>query len=139
MVYGEPGSTYWPVLWGPAFALLGLGIEALTGPVHLLGWLLAAVVLAALTLVWVRARRTVCSVELTADTLRQGRESLPVSRIKEVAEVEDPLGARVLGGGFLPPKSTTGLPVRLDDDSLVLAWAKDDDALRDALRGLLDA
>jgi len=136
-LYRESGSSYWPVLWGPAFALAGLGVEWLSGSVHVLAWALAGIGLAGMAAVWVQARRGLCRVELTADFLMQGRERLPVARIREVDDVGLPIGARVLGGGWLPPKGAVGVPVRLDDGSVVLAWAKDDDALRAALRALL--
>ncbi|AHI01700.1 hypothetical protein [Kutzneria albida] len=136
-VYAEPGSSYWPVLWGPVFALLGLAVEALSGPVHPLGWSLAGLGLAAAAAMWVRARRSVCSVSLTAESLRQGKEELPVARIAEVLDGEESLGARVLGGGWLAPKGTTGVPLRLEDESVVLAWARDAGALREALTGLI--
>ena len=55
--YAEPGSSFWPVLWAPGFALLGLGVEAMTGTVHVLGWALAAVLLAGVWALWVVRRR----------------------------------------------------------------------------------
>ncbi len=135
--YAELGSTWWPVAWGPVFALVGAVLEALTGPVHVLGWLVVGVALAILTIVWVQARRRVCSVRLTHDTLYLGREGLPVARIAEFEEVGAPLGARVLGGGWTVPKRFAELPLRLRDDTVVLAWAKNPDALRAALRPLV--
>ena len=135
--YAELGSTWWPVLWGPIFAFVGAGLEALTGPVHVLGWLLVGLALAVLATVWVQARRRVCSVRLTGDTLYQGREGLPVERIAEIEDVGSPLGARVLGGGWTVPRKFAELPLRLRDDSVVLAWAKNPDALRAALQPLL--
>lgn len=135
--YAEIGSTWWPVAWGPIFALAGAGLEALAGPVHVIGWLVVGIALAVGATVWVQARRRVCSVRLTDDTLYQGREGLPVSRIAEIEDVGSPLGARVLGGGWTVPKRFVELPLRLRDDSVVLAWAKDPDALRAALRPLV--
>ncbi|HEX3783875.1 MAG TPA: hypothetical protein VHX38_29785 [Pseudonocardiaceae bacterium] len=135
--YAEIGSTWWPVAWGPIFALAGAGLEALTGPVHVLGWLVVGLALAIGAIVWVQARRRVCSVRLTADTLYQGREGLPVDRIAEIEDVGSPLGARVLGGGWTVPKRFAELPLRLRDDSVVLAWARNPDALRAALRPLV--
>lgn len=135
--YQEPGSTWWPVAWGPIFAGVGAGVEALSGPVHAAAWLLVGLGLAVAAAVWVQARRRVCSVRLTTYALHQGRETLPVERIAEVDDVGAPVGARVLGGGWTVPKRFTEVPLRLRDKSVVLAWAKDPDALRVALRPLL--
>ena len=135
--YAEAGSSWWPVLWGPVFALAGGLVEATTGPVHLIAWIVVGIGLGGLAAVWVQARRRVHSVRLTGETLHQGREELPVERIAEVEDVGPPLGARVLGGGWTVPKRFTEVPLRLRDGSVVLAWAKDPAALRAALRPLV--
>jgi hypothetical protein len=137
VLYTEPGSGWWPLLWGPVFALVGAGVEALSGPVHTVAWLVVALVLFGLALLWVQARRRVCSVTVTGTNLYQGREPLAVREIVAVDDVGMPVGARVLGGGWTVPKKFTEVPLRLADDSVVVAWAKDPDALRAALRPLL--
>lgn len=142
VVYTEPGSTWWPIAWGPVFALLGAGVEALSGPVHVVDWIVVGVALAGFTWLWVHARRSVCRLELSADTLQQGREALATTEIVEVIDesAEDaPVGARVLGGGFTVPNKFHQVPLRLRDGSVVLAWAKQPDALRAALRSLVDS
>jgi hypothetical protein len=139
VLYAEPGSTWWPLLWGPAFALIGAGVEALSGPVHGLDWLIVGVLLFGIALLWVQARRRVCSVVLTSNALHQGREPLPTNQIAQVDDVGPPVGARVLGGGWTVPKKFTEVPLRLADDTVVLAWAKDPDALRAAIRPLVDS
>lgn len=136
VLYAEPGSTWWPVLWGPVFAAIGALVEVLTGPVHWLAWLVLAVVLAAMTAGWVKARRRVCSLSLTEHTLRQGQEDLAVDRIAEVLDDEDALG-RPLGGGLTVPRKTYEIPLRLADDTTVLAWAREPEPFREALRGLV--
>jgi hypothetical protein len=75
---------------------------------------------------------------LTPLALHQGRQVLPMRSIAAVDEVGTPVGVRVLGGGWLPPRGTTGVPLRLDDGSVVLAWARHPESLHDALRALLD-
>jgi hypothetical protein len=75
-------------------------------------------------------------VLLTDDTLRLGEEELPVASIAAV-EDEEPDIARVLGGGWTTPKGTGAVPLRLHDGSLIVAWARDPDALATALRALL--
>jgi Protein of unknown function (DUF3093) len=136
--YAEPGSSFWPVLWAPGFALLGLGVEALSGSVHVLGWALAAVVLAGVWALWVVARRRLRSVSLTDEALRLGEEELPVGDIEAVEE-DEPEAAKVLGGGWTVPKGTGAVPLRLRDGRIVLAWARRPDELRAALRALLAA
>lgn len=138
MRYAEPGSSFWPVLWAPGFALLGAGVEALSGSVHVLGWLLAALVLAGVWALWVAARRRLRSVSLTDEVLRLGEEQLPVADIAAV-EDEEPETARVLGGGWVTPKGTGAVPLRLRDGKVVLAWARRPEALTAALRELLPA
>lgn len=136
--YAELGSSWWPVLWGPIFALAGGLIEATTGPVHLIEWIIVGIGLAGLAAVWVLARRRTFAVRLTEELLVQGREELSVGRIAEVEDVGPPLGARVLGGGWTVPKRFTEVPLRLRDGSVVLPWARDPDALRAALRPLVE-
>jgi hypothetical protein len=139
VLYAEPGSTWWPLSWGPAFAAVGLGFEEFTrGRPHPGNWLVVGLGLFGAAAVWVNARRRVCSVQLTPLALHQGREVLPVRSLVAVDEVGTPVGVRVLGGGWFPPRGATGVPLRLDDGSVVLAWARHPERLRDALRALLD-
>ncbi|MBB5154643.1 hypothetical protein [Saccharopolyspora phatthalungensis] len=139
VLYSERGSSWWPVLWGPAFALLGLAVEALTpGSVNTAMWLLTGGVLAAATSVWVHGRRRLVSVRLTPAELVQGREELDISRIAAVTDVGAPVGARVLGGSWTVPKGTGEVPLRLEPDEVVLAWAKNPEALSAALARLVE-
>ncbi|MGW3468255.1 hypothetical protein ACWDKQ_07230 [Saccharopolyspora sp. NPDC000995] len=139
MLYSERGSSWWPLLWGPVFALLGFGVEALTpGPVNATAWLLVGGVLAAAAAIWVYGRRRLVSVRLTHAELVQGREELAVSRIAAVTDVGAPVGARVLGGSWTVPRGTGEVPLRLEPDEVVLAWAKDPEALLAALARLVE-
>lgn len=138
VLYAEPGSTRWPLLWGPAFAGIGAGVEALSGPVHTVAWLIVGIGLFGIFALWVNARRKVYRVELTPTELRQGREALPVKEIAQVTDVGAAPGAKILGGGWSVPRKTYEVPLRLDDDSTVLAWARDDDALKAALVRLVE-
>lgn len=139
VLFTEHGSSWWPLAWGPLFAAVGAGAEATTGPVHWLPWFAVGVVLFAVAVVWVSARRKVYFVRLTTGTLTQGREHLAISRIAKVTDVGAPTGAKVLGGGWVVPRRTVEIPVRLVDDKVVLAWARDDEGLREALRRLVEA
>ncbi|MCE7005598.1 hypothetical protein LWC34_22620 [Kibdelosporangium philippinense] len=138
--YSEPGSTWWPVLWGPVFALVGATVEWTTGPVHVVAWVIVAFLFAGAAAVWVQARRRICSVELTHLTLRQGREELPLDQIAAAdEEVGTPMAARVLGGGLAVPRKFESVPLKLWDGTTVLAWAQDGEALRAALRERIDS
>jgi hypothetical protein len=137
VLFAEPGSSLWPLLWGPVFACAGAGFEALSGRVHALAWPLVGIGLAGIAAVWVTSRRRLLSVRLTTRTLTQGQESLAVERIAEVSEVGTPAGARVLGGGWTVPRKFADVPVRLDDGTVVLAWARDGAGLHAALQALV--
>ena len=137
VLYAEPGSTRWPLLWGPAFAGIGAGVEALSGPVHTVAWLIVGIVLFGVFALWVNVRRKVYRVELTPTELLQGRETLPVKDIAQVTDVGAAAGAKVLGGGWTVPRKTYEVPLRLDDGSTVLAWARDDESLKAALARLV--
>jgi len=137
VLFAEPGSSWWPVLWGPVFAAVGAGLEAITGQFHGLAWPLVGIGLAGMAAVWVSSRRRLLSVRLTTRALRQGQETLAVERIAAVDEVGTPAGARVLGGSWTVPRKFDDVPVRLDDGTVVLAWARDGEGLRAALRGLV--
>ncbi|MGB3437465.1 MAG: hypothetical protein WBA97_01825 [Actinophytocola sp.] len=138
VLYAEPGSSRWPLLWGPAFAGVGAGVEALSGPVHTVAWLVVGLALFGVFALWVNVRRKVYRVELTPVTLRQGREDLAVKDIAKVTDVGAAPGAKILGGGWSVPRKTYEVPLRLDDDSTVLAWARDDDALKAAIVRLVE-
>jgi hypothetical protein len=138
VLYAEPGSTWWPLLWGPLFAGAGAGLEATTGPVHTVPWLVVGITLFGGAALWVNARRKVYRVELTPKTLQQGRETIDVKTITKITDVGASTGARILGGGWSTPRKTYEVPVRLDDDTVALAWARDDEALKAALTRLVE-
>lgn len=139
-LYREPGAGGAPLFWGPAFALAGYLIElAIGGPTHAIAWVLVGLALLVVLAVWVYSRRKFLAVRLTTTHLWQGREALPVARIAAVDDVGSPLGVKVLGGGWSAPRKYDELPLRLDDGSVVLAWARDGDALREALHRVVRA
>jgi hypothetical protein len=139
-LYAESGVSWAAIGWGPVFALAGALAELVTGgPVHVVGWLLVGLGLCVLTVPWVYARRRFLSLEVTTEQLRQGREKVPAGQLAEVADVGPPVGARVLGGGWSVPRKYDSLPVKLADGTVVLAWAKDVEALQEALDRLVRA
>lgn len=140
VLYAEAGSSWWPLAWGPALAVVALVLETIGGgPLAVWLWLPVAAVLVLATAVWVAARRRLREVRLTPKTLLQGREELPVGDIVEVGDVGASMGAVVLGGSWIVPNGTDGVPLRLADGRSVLAWARDAEALSAALRPLVHA
>ncbi|MYW94093.1 hypothetical protein G3I59_26665 [Amycolatopsis rubida] len=136
-LYSEPGVGWSALIWGPLFALLGALAELATGgPTHVVGWVLIGAALCGLTLPWVYARRRFLSLEVTTEQVRQGRETVAAERIASVTDVGAPVGTRVLGGGWSVPRKYDELPVELDDGTVVLAWARDVEALKTALAEL---
>lgn len=137
-VYREPGTSRWPLLWGPVFALIGYLFEVFSGlPAHPIAWLLAGMGLLVLTMLWIWARNRFLTVRVTDTQLWQGQECLPLDRIAEIEDVQNPAGARVLGGGWSVPRKYAALPLRLQSGVVVLAWARDLEALQDALRSTM--
>ncbi|HEY0637327.1 MAG TPA: hypothetical protein VGD67_06750 [Pseudonocardiaceae bacterium] len=139
VLYAEPGSTWWPLAWGPALALVGVMLDALSGhAVQVWLWLPVAVLFTLISAVSVSARRKVRRVLLTPEALHQGRERLAVAEIESVGEAGVAMGAPVLGGSWLVPNGTDGLPLLLRDGRSVLAWARDVEAFEAALRRIVD-
>jgi hypothetical protein len=139
-LYAEPGVSWAAIGWGPVFALVGALAELVTGgPVHVVGWLMVGFALCVITMPWVYARRRFLSLEVTTEELRQGREKVPAAQLASVTDVGPQVGARVLGGGWSVPRKYDSLPVELADGTVVLAWAKDVEALQDALDRLVRA
>ncbi|UOZ09485.1 MULTISPECIES: hypothetical protein [unclassified Amycolatopsis] len=139
-LYAESGVSWVAIVWGPVFAVVGALAELVTGgPVHLVGWLLVAFGLCVITIPWVYARRRFLSLEVTTKQLRQGREKVQAAELESVTDVGTPVGARVLGGGWSVPRKYDSLPLKLADGTVVLAWAKDVEALQDALDRLVRA
>jgi hypothetical protein len=137
--YHEPGVSWVALVWGPLFAVIGALAELTTGPAHVLAWAFVAVGLVVITLPWVYARRRFLSLEVTTKGFRQGREVLEAARIAEVTDVGPAVGARVLGGGWSVPRKYDELPIKLDDETVVLAWALDVEELQAALTRLVQA
>jgi hypothetical protein len=132
--YLEHGAKWTAVCYGPLFALVGYLVELATGVTHTIGWVLVGLGLAAITAPWVYARRRFLTVRVTGTELWAGREALSLAEVAAVDDVGAPTGARVLGGGWGTPRKYDELPIRLTDDTVVIAWAKNVPALRDTLR-----
>lgn len=141
-LFHEEGGRWRAVAYGPAFCVIALVIELVTGPVvHWFALTLFAAILAGIVAVQVAAARRHVSVSLTASVLRQGAEEVPLDEIDEVLPEADPYAdepqpwesARSLGELSGVPRRRTAVGLRLRDGSLAQAWARDDEGLRDAL------
>lgn len=139
VLYEEQGAGIAPLLWGPGFAVIGFLVDLYTtSRPHTVSWLVVAVVLWLSAAVWVYARRRFVSVRVTASRLSQGDETLSLEHVAAVCDEDAPMGTRVLGGGFTPPRKCDEVTLRLDDGARVLAWARDGQRLRSALRQAIE-
>ena len=142
--FEEWGASWRTLLVVPVGCVAGILIEVfLPGPVHWLGWAIAAVVVS-LVLAWqIAAARAHVSVYCDAQVLRQGAETISVGSIAEVLpaaqghEAPDWWAARALGELPAVPRRRNGIGLRLRDGSTVQAWARDDEALRSVLRAVV--
>lgn len=149
VLFREQGASWRWLLLGPIAALAMLYIQHGAGlgfqPVVPLFFL---VLLSGVLTVQVRAARLHTSVELTADSLREGTEVLPLSEIVLVypetpnppKSGKDPYPwqeARSIGELNGIPKGRTGIGLKLTGGRTAQAWARDDDALRAALTRLV--
>ncbi|MET9025281.1 hypothetical protein ABZW96_06600 [Nocardia sp. NPDC004168] len=142
VLFTEPGARWRAVAYGPILCLAVLVLELVTGgDVHWFALLFCAALIAGFVALQVVAGKRHVGVELTAETLRSGTESLPLSSIAEVMPERDENSwddeewesARALGELSGVPRRRTGIGLRLADGSLVQAWARDHKALRAAL------
>ncbi|MEU6185963.1 hypothetical protein [Nocardia sp. NPDC047038] len=142
VLFTEPGARWRAVAYGPTLCLAVLVLELVTGgDVHWFALLFCAALIAGFVALQVVAGKRHVGVELTAETLRSGTESLPLSSIAEVMPERDENSwddeewesARALGELSGVPRRRTGIGLRLADGSLVQAWARDHKALRAAL------
>ncbi|MFE3544054.1 hypothetical protein ACFXK0_13915 [Nocardia sp. NPDC059177] len=136
MLFSEPGAHWRAVAYGPALCAAIVLIEWLTGSiVHGFALGFCAVAIGGFTVLQVIAGRAHAKVELTADTLVQGTQTLPVADIAEVlpADDDDAADARALGELSGVPRRRRGVGLRLADGGYVQAWAIDHAGLRAAL------
>ncbi|QIS23050.1 hypothetical protein [Nocardia terpenica] len=147
VLFAEPGARWRTVAYGPLLCLVILVLELVfrRGPVHWFGLTFCALLLAGFVALQVVAGRRHVSVELTADALREGVETLPLRTIAEVYpehdedawEDESWRSARALGELSGVPRRRTGIGLRLRDGGMVQAWARDHGRLRAELTAAL--
>jgi GNAT superfamily N-acetyltransferase len=132
--YSEPGRGYGSLLLFGAIIVVGVALDAVFGGLraHLLGWLIAAVLLFGIDLIVIRAARSQKSLALTGDRLRVGEQSVARSDIVEAVATEE-RGMTVLGWPSGMPRGMDAVVLRLRDGSLVAVPTRHPDRLRRAL------
>ena len=142
VLFAEPGAAWWPVVVGPLLALLG-GLAESTAPGGAAWglWIVVAVVVGGVTAIVVGARRRFLRVVLTSQVLVQGGTTLPVADIARVVpdDGSGAYGIRVLGDGPVVPRKYDGVVLTLEDGVQRVAWARDGEGPRRALRAVVDA
>jgi len=140
ILFSEPGAHWAWILAGPgsgiAMALIqvssGLGFQPLVPGVFL-------VLVTGFLWIQIKAARLHTSVELTADYLRQGAETIRISEIvtiyPEASGTEAPKwqSARALGELTGVPRGRTGIGLKLSGDRTAQAWARKHRQFRKAL------
>lgn len=148
VLFAEPGARWRSVTYGPILCLLVLVLEIATGAqVHWFALLFCASAIAGFVALQVVAGQRHVSVELTADTLRQGTETVPLSTVAQVLPERDEdtwddldwESARALGELHGVPRRRTGIGLKLRGGTLVQAWARDHRGLRAALETAVPA
>lgn len=162
LLFYEQGASWWWLLGGPVAAVAlviiqrsaGLGFQPLV-PLFFL------VLLTGVFTVQVKAARVHTSVELTAEALREGAETILVDEILEVypepqggqkrsssidvlrrsasAPTEPWQSARTLGELSGIPKGRVAIGLRLTKGRTAQAWARNHEGLRAALVELVEA
>lgn len=149
-LFREVGASWYWLLAGPVSAGIMLWIEKSNGYGYQLSVpLFFLVVLTSFIALQVKAARIHTSVVLTAQTLRQGTETIRVAEIVKVyPEPDHPLtskkdlerwqSARALGELVGVPKGRTGIGLRLAGGRTAQAWARRHRHLRNLLTPLVE-
>ena len=149
-LFFEHGASWYWVLFGPVAAALLVAIQYSGGyGVQPLFPVVLAVMVSAMLAVQVKAARIHTSVELTAEILRQGTETMRISEIVIIfPEPGRPTGwrkpqpekwqeARALGELSGVPRRRVGIGLRVTGRRTVQAWARDHRRLRAILAELV--
>jgi hypothetical protein len=145
VLFFENGSSWGWLLLGP-FAGIGMAILQMTGGYGRDLWIpvVFLVLVSGFVAIQIKAARIHISVELTAETLRQGAETVRVDEIvriyPEASGSETPKwqSARALGELSGVPRGRTGIGLKLTGDRTAQAWARKHRRLREALVGLVE-
>ncbi|OMC37665.1 DUF3093 domain-containing protein [Mycobacterium sp. GA-1841] len=145
VLFYEQGASWAWLLLGP-FAGIGMAILQKTGGYGHDLWipLVFLLLVSGFVAIQIKAARIHTSVELTADTLRQGAESTRVDEIVEIypeasgSEVPKWQSARALGELTGVPRGRTGIGLKLTGKRNAQAWARKHRKLREALEALVE-
>ncbi|CQD08957.1 DUF3093 domain-containing protein [Mycolicibacterium conceptionense] len=145
VLYYEQGASWAWLLLGP-FAGVGMAILQMTGGYGHDLWIpiVFLVLVSVFVAIQIKAARIHTSVELTAETLRQGAETLRVDEIVLIypeasgSEVPKWQSARALGELTGVPKGRTGIGLKLTGARTAQAWARKHRKLREALTPLVE-
>ncbi|MGE0220287.1 DUF3093 domain-containing protein [Mycolicibacterium sp.] len=145
LLFHEQGASWWWVAAGPASGVAMALIQLSAG--YGIQWIVPGLFFVLVSLfLWiqVKAARIHTSVELTAEKLRQGTETILTEEIVKVypeasgAETPKWQYARALGELTGVPRGRTGIGLRLTNDRTAQAWARKHHRLRAALTNLLE-
>ncbi|BBX88580.1 DUF3093 domain-containing protein [Mycolicibacterium boenickei] len=145
VLFYEQGASWAWLLLGP-FAGVGMAVLQMTGGYGRDLWIPVVFLLlvSVFVAIQIKAARIHTSVELTAETLRQGAETLRVEEIvliyPEASGSESPKwqSARALGELSGVPKGRTGIGLKLAGGRTAQAWARKHRKLREALTPLVE-
>ncbi|WP_166909006.1 DUF3093 domain-containing protein [Mycobacterium sp. DL440] len=145
VLFYEQGASWAWLLLGP-FAGVGMAILQMTGGYGYDLWvpILFLVLVSAFVAIQIKAARIHTSVELTAETLRQGAEILKVDEIVLIYPAasgsESPKwqSDRALGELSGVPRGRTGIGLKLTGGRGAQAWARKHRRLRELLTPLVE-
>ncbi|NOQ61158.1 hypothetical protein [Mycolicibacterium fortuitum] len=145
VLFYEPGASWAWLLLGP-FAGIGMAILQKTGGYGHDLWIpiVFLVLVSVFVAIQIKAARIHTSVELTAETLRQGAETIQVDEIVSIypeasgSEVPKWQSARALGELSGVPRGRTGIGLKLTGARTAQAWARKHRRLREVLTPLVE-
>ncbi|MFN3003191.1 DUF3093 domain-containing protein [Mycolicibacterium wolinskyi] len=145
VLFYEQGASWAWLLAGPAAGISMAILQRTGGYGHDLWIPLAFLVLVSgFIAIQIKAARIHTSVELTAQTLRQGTERISIDEIVRIypeatgSEALKWQSFRALGELTGVPRGRTGIGLKLTGDRSAQAWARKHRRLREALSALVE-
>ncbi|MCH9668687.1 MAG: DUF3093 domain-containing protein [Actinomycetia bacterium] len=145
MFFAEQGASWMWLLAGPAAGVAMALVQLSAG--YGVQWFIPTLFLVLVTVfmaIQIKAAQIHTSVELTADKLRQGAETIGTDEIVQIypeatgREAPKWQSARSLGELTGVPRRRTGIGLRLTNDRTAQAWARNHKQLRAALINLVE-
>lgn len=145
VLFHEPGASWLWLLIGPIAGGSIAFIQNSAGPAFSVTVpLVFFTLVTGFVAIQVKAARIHTSIELTAEYLRQGAETIRIEEIVKIlspaegAEVPKWQSARALGELTGVPRGRTGIGLKLTEDRTAQAWARRHRQLRATLTALVD-